>query len=91
MQQDCDPLRCNRLPQLYRYLASCYTHMGRLDEPERSLSGLLGPSLLSSHRASFLTETQSTASFSCRVCVWLLAKRHDRLLCLTAILAAELV
>jgi len=49
--------RCNRLPQLYQYLASCYTHMGWLGEPGRSLSGS-GPPPLSSYRASFLTDTQ---------------------------------
>jgi adenylate cyclase len=51
----------------YRFLASCYAHMGRLDEA-RSIVTRLKAITPIKFRATFLTGTRSTASYSCRVC-----------------------
>jgi hypothetical protein len=58
----------------FSFPASCSKDCHRVPPPE-GLAVRFGGS--GRHRASFLTDTQSTVSFSFRVCVWLLARRHD--------------
>jgi pentatricopeptide repeat protein len=59
----------------YRLLAACYAHMGRLDDAREVVKRLraITPVVVPSG-TQFLRNT-STASYSCRACVWLLAKR----------------
>jgi hypothetical protein len=61
---------------LYRFLASCYAQMGRLDEAREVVKRLraITPVVV---RASFLIETRSSGSFFCRACVWRPARRRE--------------
>src|SRR3984893_6509770 len=79
MRQRCCSRRCKRLRVL-----QCPTGLSPLamriwadsTKRERSSSGY-ARSPLSWCRASFLSETPSTASCICRVCVWRWARRHE--------------
>jgi adenylate cyclase len=60
----------------YRFLASCYAHMGRLDEAREIVTRLriFTPVVCPVPRP---TETQSSESFFYRACAWPLARHHD--------------
>ena len=60
----------------YRFLASCYAHMGSSTTRERS-SGGCAPLPPSWCPVPPLTETQSSASYSCRACAWRPARKHE--------------
>jgi tetratricopeptide (TPR) repeat protein len=60
----------------YRLLASCYAHMGRLDEARETVRRLREIAQ-SWSPASSIFAIRSTASCSCQACAWRPARRHE--------------
>lgn len=60
----------------YRFLASCYAHMGRLDEARETIERVRQISLVVVPSAAHWRDPDSARSTS-RACAWQRARRHE--------------